>query len=259
MTSTHVDLRVNGALGREYLARAVMGPGGWRVEARLDGRSFSKRCGSWQAVERTVHWRRRHVDDQPAAHPWSAIAAATLVMLLSGAALAVAQVPDDLSPAVREFTAATQAYVHLHRQLEGNLPRLQITSDPETIHRAVHAMAAAVRAARSTAQPGDFFTEPLAMELRARVADALARHGFTPADVRAAEAAEGIDSSPLLRVNGPFPWLYATSMFPCVLDALPPLPPELQYRIVGNTLVLIDVHADLIVDLLPYVLAETER
>jgi hypothetical protein len=48
-------------------------------------------------------------------------------------------------------------------------------------------------------------------------------------------------------------------MFPCVLQALPPLPPELHYRIVGSTLVLIDVHADLIVDVLPYALVTTER
>jgi hypothetical protein len=48
-------------------------------------------------------------------------------------------------------------------------------------------------------------------------------------------------------------------MFPCVLEALPTLPPELQYRIVGDTLVLIDVHAGLIVDLLPHALIETER
>ena len=46
-------------------------------------------------------------------------------------------------------------------------------------------------------------------------------------------------------------------MFPCVIAALPPLPPELQYRIVGDTLVLIDVHASLIVDLLPRALVET--
>ena len=61
----------------------------------------------------------------------------------------------------------------------------------------------------------------------------------------------------VLRVNGTFPWVLATAMFPCVIAALPPLPPELQYRIVGDTLVLIDVHASLIVDLLPHALVET--
>ena len=207
----------------------------------------------------STHVDLRNTGTQPPGRRWTAVvAAATLIALLSGAA-APAQVSSEPSAAVREFVAATHAYTLLHRQLESNLPTLEITSNPETVHRAVHAMAAAVRAARSTAQPGDLFTEPLAVELRARIAGALAEHGYTPADLRAAEAAEGIDSSPLLRVNGPFPWLYATKMFPCVLDALPPLPPELQYRIVGGMLVLIDTHADLIVDLLPNVLEETER
>jgi hypothetical protein len=104
------------------------------------------------------------------------------------------------------------------------------------------------------------FTDAVAVELRARMAESLVAHGFTAADVREAEALEGVNAAMVpLRVNGTFPWIYATSMFPCVLNALPPLPPELQYRVVGNTLVLIDVHASLIVDLLPYALVETER
>lgn len=45
-------------------------------------------------------------------------------------------------------------------------------------------------------------------------------------------------------------------MFACVIEALPPLPAELQYRIVGDDLVLIDVHASLVVDILPRALLD---
>ncbi len=38
---------------------------------------------------------------------------------------------------------------------------------------------------------------------------------------------------------------------PQMLAALPRLPAELQYRIIGNALVLLDHHANLIVDFLP--------
>jgi hypothetical protein len=38
---------------------------------------------------------------------------------------------------------------------------------------------------------------------------------------------------------------------PQMLAALPRLPAELQYRIIGNSLVLWDHHANLIVDFLP--------
>ena len=42
------------------------------------------------------------------------------------------------------------------------------------------------------------------------------------------------------------------------VEALPPLPDELQYRLVGGHLVLVDIHACLVVDILRHVLvAET--
>jgi hypothetical protein len=47
-------------------------------------------------------------------------------------------------------------------------------------------------------------------------------------------------------------------MLSCVLNVLPALPPELQYRFLFRDLALIDVHANLIVDILPEALAATE-
>ena len=80
---------------------------------------------------------------------------------------------------------------------------------------------------------------------------------MTPADVRAAELAGGVDSSAVtLAVNGDFPWAIGTAMVPCVIEALPPLPPELQYRMVGRDLVVIDLHAGLVVDILPLALGD---
>ena len=55
-----------------------------------------------------------------------------------------------------------------------------------------------------------------------------------------------------LKVNSHYPRnLPLQSSPPTLLERLPPLPSELQYRIVGQTLVLYDVSSDLIVDLLP--------
>jgi hypothetical protein len=51
-------------------------------------------------------------------------------------------------------------------------------------------------------------------------------------------------------VNGAFSWALGNAMPPCVLHALPELPIELQYRFVGVDLILIDIHADLVVDIL---------
>jgi hypothetical protein len=51
-------------------------------------------------------------------------------------------------------------------------------------------------------------------------------------------------------VNGRFPWLRGALVWPCILNALPPLPDELQYRFVGVDLILVDIHANLVVDIL---------
>jgi hypothetical protein len=52
-------------------------------------------------------------------------------------------------------------------------------------------------------------------------------------------------------VNGTLDW-FSTGATPHVLlEALPELPDELQYRFVGLDLILLDVDANLIVDILP--------
>lgn len=262
MTSTCVNLRFTDARGRQHVVYAAMrDSGGWDVRGIVGGRPFSRVCDRWQAVERTVLWLRRHAHEQPAPPARLFAAVAAMVLLVLGAsAPAVAQTPDAPSPAVAAFTDATRDYALLHRRLESTLPTLDVTSNPETIQHSVEQLGAALRAARPAAKPGDVFTDAMAVELRVRIDEALFANGFSPADVRATEAADGIDAALVpLKVNGHFPWRYASAMFPCVLQALPPLPRELQYRIIGNTLVLVDVHADLIVDVLPYALADTER
>ena len=186
-------------------------------------------------------------------------AAIGALLITAGATVSSAQLPPADTPAMRQFSEATRSYAWLHRRVENNLSPLEVTANPDTIHRAVQEMSAAIRIARAGARQGNFFTDALAAELRLRIDNALATNGLTAADVHAAEAADGIDPAMVrLTVNGPFPWIYATAMFPCVSRALPELPPELQYRMVGSTLVLIDVHASLVLDLLPHALADTE-
>jgi hypothetical protein len=263
VNTTIVDLPFIDVRGRRQTVYATMRDSGvWELRGIVGGRSFTKECGSWQAVERTVSWlRRRSHEPVPGGLSLFGTIAASVALMLLFSGAAVAQ-PHAESPAVRAFAAATRDYAQLHRRVESTLPRLEVTSNPETIYQAVKLMSAAMRAARPNARAGEFFTEPLAVELRARIAEALAVNGFTPDDVRANAAAERmvIDlATPALPVNGTFPWPHASSMFPCVLAALPALPPELQYRLVGDTLVLIDLHADLIVDVLPYAIADTER
>lgn len=183
---------------------------------------------------------------------------------ITGAAISIFTViayahsqPVDADGVLR-FSRAAEDYSFMHRQIERRLPAMEVNANPETIRQGIDAMAVAVRAARPGAKQGDMFDPALEAAIRVRIVRALRTHGFTPDDVIASQLAEGGDPGGVaLRVNGRFPWVLGTAMFPCVLEALPPLPPELQYRMVGRDLILIDVHASLIVDILPFALGQS--
>jgi hypothetical protein len=55
-------------------------------------------------------------------------------------------------------------------------------------------------------------------------------------------------------VNDRFSWATAVATPPSVLAVLPGLPDQLQYRFVGPHLALVDVDANLVLDVLPGVL-----
>lgn len=263
MPHTTIDLRISDFLGHEQLIQAVTYDGnGWRLHATLERGSFSKHCSDWQAVERTLNWLRitggRQSMKRPAAQRTALAAVIAAVMIAATASQAFAQTPDPGAQAVQAFERATRDYVQMHRRLESQIGAIQLNSTVAEVNRTIQELAAAIRAERPGAKQGDFFTPALATELRARINSALRDNGFTPGDVRQNERLEAIEADTgALRVNGTFPWVLATAMFPCVIAALPPLSAELQYRIVGDMLVLIDVHASLILDLLPHALVET--
>lgn len=180
-------------------------------------------------------------------HAFASIAAALLL------AISVAATADPMwgEPApLHRFTAFIREYVQLHRQIERQLPPLHVRSDVQDIVESSNAMASALRTARATAREGDVFTPALATLLRARISGALAARGFLPEELVAATLEEADENAPLPVVNGRFPWARGSPTWPCVIDALPDLPDELQYRMVGNDLVLVDTHAGLVVDIL---------
>ena len=123
--------------------------------------------------------------------------------------------------AVSEFTTTVNLYVELHQLLESPLSSLTRWSDPEQAMRAREAHRKAIVEARIATPRGDVFTPRVATYLRNEIRMA----------VRRAQA-EGIDVEE------------------AVLEALPQLPIELEYRFVDRDLVLLDMETDLIVDVL---------
>jgi hypothetical protein len=152
--------------------------------------------------------------------------------------------------AVQGFEQRVADYVAMHRLLEGPLPPLQVSNDMGAVRAAMDALATRIRAARKDARQGDLFTKDVARVFRKRIATCV-----TPEDMEAmlAENKEHEPTvPPRLVVNmtwpDPVPFNFVP---PQLIASLPPLPPELQYRIIGRSLVLWDHHANLIVDFLP--------
>jgi hypothetical protein len=151
---------------------------------------------------------------------------------------------------LRQFHQAIDTYTVLHRRLEQGLAPLRAGSSAQQIFEASDELAAALLAARPKAREGDIFTAETADVFRARIANALRVRGHSVDDVVAESQIEAPADAAMPVVNGRFPWLRGAGMWPCVLSALPSVPEELQYRIVGRNLVLVDVHANLVVDIL---------
>jgi hypothetical protein len=163
------------------------------------------------------------------------------------------QPPDKVNPdaaVIQDFGKRMAEYEKLHKTVEGTLPRLKPTASPEKIEHHEHELAHRIREARQSARQGDIFTPEISAEFRRLIA--LAMQGQKATDVKQSlRHAEPVLVKPL-RVNHSYPrGVPLQSTPPTLLLNLPKLPPEVEYRIVGHDLILLDVKCNLIVDFIP--------
>jgi hypothetical protein len=167
--------------------------------------------------------------------------------LLSVGTGAARQSDEEVLQTFREDVAA---YAALHERLERDLPPLQPTEQPHVIEVARRALAASIRAERADAQQGDIFTPAAARLFRQRIRIAL--RGTDIAELLGELYEEFPDEAKLVpEVHASFPRGASYEMPPRILHALPALPGDLEYRLVGLHLVLWDTHANVIVDFIP--------
>jgi hypothetical protein len=168
-----------------------------------------------------------------------------------------ARTPQDLTAqdlaAVQTFDERVTRYVASHRMLEQSTPALRPTANVHEIQEARRALRIRIQKARHNAKQGDIITPEVALMFRRRIASCLAQEAWAALMNEMAQDEQGRPVAvPRLRVNSEWP---AEALFnfvpPELLLVLPPLPPELEYHIIGRALVLFDMHADLIVDALP--------
>ena len=169
----------------------------------------------------------------------------TVAALGFSLSLAAQTAPD--ASVLAELSSRIDAYVALHRQLEGPVPTIRISEDADEVRRAIEALGTRIRKARHDATQGAIFTPGVAAYIRARV------DAGCGGDLDAVHRAAHDELPPMPRavVNGHWPGSAMTFMSPRVLCQLPPLPDELEYRFVNRDLVLWDAHADVVVDVLP--------
>jgi hypothetical protein len=145
-----------------------------------------------------------------------------------------------------EFLKGVQAYVDLHKKLEATLPARPEKATPAQVEAHETALAKLIVQARSQAKQGDIFPQPIRAYFRRQIARALA--GPEGRAIRQS-LMEDNPGRVQLRVNSRLPdGVPLTTMSPAILGALPKLPEHLEYRFIGARLVLLDLHAQLVVD-----------
>lgn len=153
--------------------------------------------------------------------------------------------PED-ARALATMNDRLKEYLDLHTRLERSLPSLPTEATPEQIDKNQRALEKLAREARPGAKPGDIFTteaRPVIKRLLAAV--------FGGPDGGALKASI-FDENPAgitVTVNGRYPdAVPLSSVPPQVLQTLPKLGEDMEYRFIGNRLILLDVHAHVIAD-----------
>jgi len=141
------------------------------------------------------------------------------------------------------------AYVELHRKLEADLPKLPNDATPKQIDDNQRMLEKKVREARASARQGDLVTPEARVVIRRLLATI-----FGGPDGKQLKASI-MDETPAgvkLAVNGRYPDDVPLSTIPPqVLQTLPKLSEEMEYRFIGDALILLDVHAHVIADFIP--------
>jgi hypothetical protein len=154
--------------------------------------------------------------------------------------------------ATKAFLDRIQEYVAFHNNVEKMLPPLKQTADPEEIAKREMALGAALIKQRPDAKEGDFFIKEFRPYLIKIIQSDFAKR---PAADRKALVVE-LPKEIKLGINMPYPTSLPLATFPAnLLKALPELPKELEYRIVGRHLILRDVKGNVIVDMVRDVFA----
>jgi hypothetical protein len=152
---------------------------------------------------------------------------------------------NPVGTAVLGFKQRIDQYVKIHNEAESKVPKLVETNDPAKVSDREAALGAMIKTLRASAKEGDVFGTDFKTVLEREV-----RKDFRgrPAADRKALIHE-LPANVKIAVNMTYPVNLPLATFPArLLQKLPALPPELEYRLVGHHIVLRDVTANVVVD-----------
>jgi hypothetical protein len=174
-------------------------------------------------------------------------AALTLTLAAAPTTSAVQTTPPNPDARViADFLDRVKQYAALHDKLESTLPTVPTATTPELIAEHQSAMERLLTRARASARRGDIFTDPVRAYFRRQLSRVLS--GPDGERVRATILDEDTRAV-RLTINARYPPTVPLSTVPPqVLLVLPRLPEQLEYRFVGDRLVLMDTHANTVVD-----------
>ena len=174
------------------------------------------------------------------------------VVIVSGLWLTVglAITPASQAPAnrqaaaVAQFNKNVQTYLDVRQKEVSSFQPLKEDADPKAISDREKALGDAIRTARAGVGPGNIFTRDVAPVFRTAVK---ADYRRRTAKGRQMMMDELPHFRPVVNQSDPSDWPLQTFPAP-LLQLLPKLPPDLEYRFVSDALILRDVKANLVVD-----------
>lgn len=172
------------------------------------------------------------------------------------AALSLLLLTANSYPEQKQFDDSVNAYMKLRKQATQGIPALKAKATPEEIEANRTAVARAIRDARQSAKPGDIFTPDIRTSILKAVRPEVRADASVKQATRQGNPAEETPNVAVpVKVNEPYPEkASASTVPPAVLEQLPRLPKQLDFRFVGRHLILRDAEAGIILDYIANVL-----
>jgi hypothetical protein len=176
------------------------------------------------------------------------IAIVSAFVVLAHGLAAQTQIPTGPPPDAR-FQSNVAEYMAQRATVAAALPALPARATWLQIASTMAALADGIATARRESG-ARIFTDDLHWFFRDLTELTLVEYDIDVKHLLASQTEDNPPRAPKPRVNERFHWGLGAAMPPCILEAYPRLPTVLQYRFVGRDLLIIDIEAGLVVDIL---------